>query len=709
MYLTVNQLTEIPAELGNLRHLESLEMQLNPLRGTIPPELGNLANLRTLNLSWNPGLEGRIPPELGNLESLESLELWSNALTGPIPPELGKLLNLKELHIQRNQLEGPLPPELGGLENLEAMDLGLNDLTGAIPEEIAGLVSLESLWLRGNRLTSIAGGLGGMQRLAILDLRENRLTERGLPPGVFAGLPSLQSLDLGGNQLHELPAGMFVGLGRLGHLSLAGNPGAPFTLTLQSRRVDRDNPAAPGPASVEIRLPEGAPVDLRVPLSVRGGTISANEAILNTGSDRSAPVTVASAAGSQNGTEVITGPVPGLPRSVSGIRLEMAGSLVLFGDVSNRGPIPERRLPWMRMRVGDQPRGITLSTYFRDPDKDELEFSATSDDPGIVSTSTVADRLTVTPLKSGSALLTVTATDAGGLTAESSFPVTVRRVREGSFAIALVMVDPPSKSLEAVLDDAVEYWESILADTEFPDIPVGTGVPLGCRGISAEQSLEVIDDIAMVVAVGYIDGLGGVAGRVSICAMRDEPRVPLIGTLQLDAADMERLQGHDVLEELVLHEIGHVLGIGSAWTLRTGLIDRSLDNRGADTHFKGPLAIAAFDDAGGDIYSGGNKVPVENFRGGRDSHWRESVLDRELMTPLLSAGVPNPLSAISIQSLADLGYIVDLSLAEPFRVPGAEARAPDAVELKIDIGEDILQGPITVYDRSGRVVRVIPN
>ena len=104
-------------------------------------------------------------------------------------------------------------------------------------------------------------------------------------------------------------------------------------------------------------------------------------------------------------------------------------------------------------------------------------------------------------------------------------------------------------------------------------------------------------------------------------------------------------------------------------------------------------------------------MPVENRAGAGsgDSHWRESVLDHELMTPFQNGGEADPLSLITIQSLADLGYKVNATLAEPFRLPGAAAVAEPEETQKIEYGDDILTGPIIVVDREGNVVRVIPN
>ena len=97
-----------------------------------------------------------------------------------------------------------------------------------------------------------------------------------------------------------------------------------------------------------------------------------------------------------------------------------------------------------------------------------------------------------------------------------------------------------------------------------------------------------------------------------------------------------------------------------------------------DTYFSGANAIAAFNAAGGASYTGA-KVPVENngIRGAADSHWRETILDDELMTPRIG-GTAHPLSAITIQSLADIGYRVDAAQADAYMVPDLSTRVTTA-------------------------------
>ena len=196
--------------------------------------------------------------------------------------------------------------------------------------------------------------------------------------------------------------------------------------------------------------------------------------------------------------------------------------------------------------------------------------------------------------------------------------------------------------------------------------------------IEGQRTIQsVVDDIRIYVSFDSIDGLGGTLGQAGPCIIRTKTGFPVVGAMQFDRQDLEnRFLTPEVLLPLILHEMGHVLGIGTMRGLTIdGLVINDLlrnpcvgiGNAGSDTHFVRPLAIAAFDAAGGTSHTGGEKVPVENngMVGSADAHWRESVLGNELMTSGLNPG-SNPLSAITIQSLADVGYRVDVGPADFF-------------------------------------------
>ena len=69
---------------------------------------------------------------------------------------------------------------------------------------------------------------------------------------------------------------------------------------------------------------------------------------------------------------------------------------------------------------------IDLSDYFTDPDGDTLAYSATVSDSRIARVSVLTSSLGVTGVALGAAIVTVTATDAGGLAATQSFDLIVR-------------------------------------------------------------------------------------------------------------------------------------------------------------------------------------------------------------------------------------------------------------------------------------------
>ena len=189
----------IPEALGNLVHLEHLDLRNNSLSGPIPEALGSLENLVSLYLNQN-ALTGPIPETLGNLVQLRDLRLGDCSLTGPIPEALGSLENIETLLLDGNELAGPIPATLGDLNRLQLLDLGSNALTGPIPGTLGSLESLERLFLNNNALSgSVPAALGNLALLQFLNLFDNALT--GPIPEALGSLASLKSLNLGENEL----------------------------------------------------------------------------------------------------------------------------------------------------------------------------------------------------------------------------------------------------------------------------------------------------------------------------------------------------------------------------------------------------------------------------------------------------------------------------------------------------------------------------
>jgi Leucine-rich repeat (LRR) protein len=212
----------LPATLGNLTGLTTIDLASNELTGGIPEALGNLVNLQALDLSGN-SLGGLIPGSLGLLTSLSvELDLHSNLLSGPIPVSLANLDSLIILDLGANDLSGSLTV-LGEMTGLQFIDLRENAFSGAVPGEIGNLASLSRLDLSFNLpgFTSIGAGFGGALNLTDIDLSNNRLD--GPISSEFLGLLQLTELDLSFNSLDgEIPEGI-TGLTLLEALDLSGN------------------------------------------------------------------------------------------------------------------------------------------------------------------------------------------------------------------------------------------------------------------------------------------------------------------------------------------------------------------------------------------------------------------------------------------------------------------------------------------------------
>ncbi len=304
---------------------------------------------------------------------------------------------------------------------------------------------------------------------------------------------------------------------------------------------------------------------------------------------------------------------------------------------------------------------------------------------------------------------------SGSITA--SIPVTVGAggagPPPGPFTIELVFINCGTPSQNAAFVSAANRWMQIigseLSDIDFTAMPIDS---IQCPSMVWRHP-GVVDDLKIYVSIEAIDGPANIVGSAGPCSIRLPGNLPIVGQMRFDEADLDPIEQAGLLQQVILHEMGHVLGIGTLWIPQffDFIVNPSLPlSPGVDTHFPGPLVVAAFDAAGGVNYTGGAKVPVENNaeQGSSDGHWREDVLIDELMTPTINNGVLNPLSAISIQALAEMGYLVDLAEADPYNRTFTVAGLAVGVEIDgIRLEGDIYMGPLTVVDSNGNLRGVI--
>ncbi len=751
LLLDFNQLTTIPdgiSALENLVTLSAAENQLQSLpaegpRGLFALYLGDneLAEVPTGWLAASPRLNAlylngnRIADlsveSFAELPELQTLYIFDNHISAVPAGTFAHMSSLKRMILAENRITTLPSGAFAGLDSLEWLVLD-NNRIGTVPANtFAGLESLTRLWLSANPIEELQPGafagmgklellslgmtrlstfphdaFAGLAALEILSVVRNRLTE--LPQGMLAQLGALKRLYAGNNRIESLPDGFFLGHPGLQVLELADNPGAPFTLELSVARTDEDNDLAAGPATITGRLATGSPFDLKLPLATYGGRASANALQLRAGSEFSEAVTVTLESG-QAGTQVSAGPLPRIPAGFTGLTLEIGDPIVLFGRLDNHPPVAVREIAAHRMRVGGDDQLFDGSRHFRDLDGDALSYTFELSDPAVASVASAASHISVSPRNPGSTKITVTATDPGGLSATLSFSALVRGFIAGSYDMDLILIDSMSAELETIFHNAADWWMTILGGTELADVPADGFGQLGCGGIVSDESVASIDELLIVISTPEMDGRGGALAAAGPCGVREESILPFMGVIRFDIDDLNWLVEEgldDEVEEIILHEMGHVLGIGTVWSDLGLLREPSLGGPpDADTHFAGPLAVAAFDDAGGGSYEGA-KVPVENEAGpgSGDSHWRQSVMVTELMTPYASIGVADPLSAITIQSLADLGYTADVGLADPYTLPGAAAALVGTE--RVSLADDVLRVPVIVVNEDGQVVGI---
>jgi hypothetical protein len=497
-----------------------------------------------------------------------------------------------------------------------------------------------------------------------------------------------------GTALADVPDSMFVAEG-----PTVATVGAPVTISVGV--VDQYGNPAPG---LSVSFTPGA----------NSGTVSPNPAVSNTdgravttwtlGPDEG-PQTLEAQAGGVKGSPAVFGltAVAALPVSIEVAAGE--GQIGLTGDPIN---IPPAVL--VRDGAGRPFAGA------------EVTFAVTGGTGTVTGTTSTTDAAGLAEVGSwivGSGANSLSATVAGaGITGN---PVTFNATgQSAAFTIELVFVGGSDPQYEGPFRDARLRWEEVVFG-DLLDLELTWPLPTNpddstCAGVNPGTFTDrSVDDVLIFVDLKTIDGPGNVVGRAGPCVIRTPSGHTIMGGMTFDIADLAQLDAANLLDEVAVHEMGHVLGYGTIWNY-LGLLENPSDpddggTEGADAHFTGTNAVWAFDRAGGDDYTAGDKVPVENNAavygsGSLDSHWRESLFETELMTPTLNAHVTNPLSRVSLASMLDLGYLVTFAAADSYALPGPAAlvAAPGATIRMVD---DVARGPIFAVDRTGRVTRVI--
>ena len=100
---------------------------------------------------------------------------------------------------------------------------------------------------------------------------------------------------------------------------------------------------------------------------------------------------------------------------------------------------------------------------------------------------------------------------------------------------------------------------------------------------SVKVDNEVIDDVVILAQGSPIDGIGRILGQAGPTHLRPQSAgvaafLPAKGKMTFDTADLKQMEQDDTLNDVITHEMGHVLGIGTVWTFKSLLKEAGKTN-----------------------------------------------------------------------------------------------------------------------------------
>ena len=406
--------------------------------------------------------------------------------------------------------------------------------------------------------------------------------------------------------------------------------------------------------------------------------------------------------------------------------------LLMAGSCGTTPPTPKPKLDNVQPTTP-----LNFSAEVGQSDSKTFSFENTGDATLQYSITTTLNQLSITDSSNGTlgagstATVTVVANCSEVGTFNGSVTVSSSNSSEsGSVNVNLTCTEPPppigdyniqlipvgagmTQERQDVFEAAIGLWRSAIVG-DLPDVPVAEGELPANSACAFETPAFVgtIDDLLIFARIGPIDGAGNILGQAGPAFNRftEDGELTIIGCMEFDEADVGALELNGTFNEVILHEMGHVLGIGTFWEPITDFNSRNLLDTpcrsvpGAISGFNGTNVVTEFGVLGGS----GNAAPVEDEFGGgtRCSHWDEAFFDNELMTGFLggvTSATVNPLSILTISSLEDLGYEVDNTQAEPYSIPACSPTCGALTSSATQTPWEVILSPKGYISKDGKI------
>lgn len=261
---------------------------------------------------------------------------------------------------------------------------------------------------------------------------------------------------------------------------------------------------------------------------------------------------------------------------------------------------------------------------------------------------------------------------SGGGTTETVTDVYVTGLDDGiddslQYNIEIRFVGDWTDEMKAVFIASADYLASLIAE-DVPDAVDGSG--------------NLYDDLVITADLDAIDGVGGILGQAGPTGVRTGSGIPAIGEMTFDEADAQAYYDAGAFDDIILHEMMHVVGFGTMWEYN-GLVTTQVDDNGTKKPTDDIITSVYSGEAATSAYVSENPdeaflfVETDGGSGTAGGHWDEETYFDELMTGYIgyraddgSYDSTNFLSDWSVAALTDLGYVL---------VDGASGIADDVV------------------------------
>ncbi|KAG5177314.1 hypothetical protein JKP88DRAFT_350733 [Tribonema minus] len=248
------------------------------------------------------------------------------------------------------------------------------------------------------------------------------------------------------------------------------------------------------------------------------------------------------------------------------------------------------------------------------------------------------------------------------------------------YNIVLKFAPGTREDVKALFTAAAAKWEGIITK-DITDVPASNTEWFDGK-VPGVKYYGRVDDLVIAAKVGKIDGTP--SNGLNVLAYSGPVYVrgsmlPVSGIMFFDKADVQPLIDDGSFGDVILHEMGHILGVGSIWpTAKANCGGVCAPKSAAAYYTKGSTATCYAQKAAAELGLSGPLQIGGNAMGSGAQSLGLRQLCNELMTGLLGSpngrtgGTGNPLSKITVGALQDLGYKVDYTMADAFDPTGCE-------------------------------------